>query len=193
MNVKTASFIVIWERVIGVLALFSVLFILWNLQWDMNDFVPQSFSIFIIFCIASVLYLLAPKVFFGIDLRSNIRAYLSSLLIHFCQITCYLSLASCLLPREDLIKAAVLFLASSLGAFVPFSLSGLGAREAVFVMGGKYFDMNVEALVAISLLFQVVHFSSAALGSFVNLDDDITSKQEDDAYDLELKHQERAV
>ena len=37
-------------------------------------------------------------------------------------------------------------------------------------MGGKYLSLNVEALVAASLLFQLIHFSTAAIGAFIRLD-----------------------
>ena len=159
LSLKHSSFIVIWERVIGVCALFSVLALLWNLEWNINDFVSLPLSLFLLFLSISAFYLLLPKVFNGIDLRSNVNAYITSLGIHLCQISCFSIIASSLLDNEGLVKAVILFLLSSLGAFVPISFSGLGAREAVFVMGGKYLSLNVEALVAASLLFQLIHFS----------------------------------
>ena len=170
LSLKHSSFIVIWERVIGVCALFSVLALLWNLEWNINDFVSLPLSLFLLFLSISAFYLVLPKVFNGIDLRSNVNAYITSLGIHLCQISCFSIIASSLLDQEGLLKAVILFLLSSLGAFVPISFSGLGAREAVFVMGGKYLSLNVEALVAASLLFQLIHFSTAAIGAFIRLD-----------------------
>ena len=170
LSLKHSSFIVVWERVIGVCALFSVIALLWNLEWNINDFVSLPLSLFLLFLSISSIYLLLPKVFNGIDLRSNINAYITSLGIHLCQISCFAIIASSLLEGELLVKAVILFLLSSLGAFIPISFSGLGAREAVFVMGGKYLSLNVEALVAASLLFQVIHFSTATIGAFIRLD-----------------------
>ena len=170
LGLKHSSFIVIWERVIGVLALFSVLALLWNLEWHINDFVSLPLSLFILFLSISAFYLFLPKFIYGIDLRSNVNAYITSIGIHLCQISCFAVLASSLLDSGELVKAVILFLLSSLASFVPISFSGLGAREAVFVMGAKYLSLNVEALVAASLLFQIIHFSTAAIGSFVKLE-----------------------
>lgn len=170
LSLKRSSFIVIWERVIGVCALLSIIVFLWNIEWEIGDYVALPLSLFSLFFLISGVYLVLPDVLNGIDLRSNVNAFITSLAIHLCQISCYMLLASALLDSSSLVKAAILFLVSSLGAFVPISFSGLGAREAVFVLGGKYLGMNVDALVAVSLMFQIIHFSTAALGAFVNLD-----------------------
>ena len=167
MGLKKSSFIVIWERVLGSTALLSILLILWNLEWDINKFIPHSLSLFVIFFVISGAYLVLPASINGIDLRSNINAFIASLGIQFLQVSCFCIIASSILPGDDMIKVAMLFLASSISSFLPISYSGLGAREAVFVMGGKYLGVNVDALVAASLVFQVIHFSTASIGSFV--------------------------
>ena len=107
LSLKHSSFIVIWERVIGVCALFSVLALLWNLEWNINDFVSLPLSLFLLFLSISAFYLLLPKVFNGIDLRSNVNAYITSLGIHLCQISCFSIIASSLLDQEGLLKAVI--------------------------------------------------------------------------------------
>lgn len=56
----------------------------------------------------------------------------------------------------------LMFLLSSLVAVVPFTVSGLGAREMVYVLGARYFEMDEHLAVLISLLF---YLTSAALAS----------------------------
>ena len=64
----------------------------------------------------------------GIDLRSNINAFIA-LGIQFFQVSCFCIIASSILPGDDMIKVAMLFLASSIASFLPIS-TWSGAREA---------------------------------------------------------------
>ncbi len=50
----------------------------------------------------------------------------------------------------------ILFLASGFMALFPFTIGGLGARELVFLYGAKYFILDPQLAVSISLVFFVV-------------------------------------
>ena len=57
-----------------------------------------------------------------------------------------------------------IFLLSSIAAVLPLTIGPLGIRELVFVEGARWFALNGELSVAISLLFFLITLIGSAWG-----------------------------
>jgi uncharacterized membrane protein YbhN (UPF0104 family) len=48
------------------------------------------------------------------------------------------------------------FLISSIVAVIPFTIGGIGSRELTFLYGAQWFHLDVNASIAISLIFFII-------------------------------------
>ena len=60
----------------------------------------------------------------------------------------------------------LIFLLSSIVAFLPFTIGGFGAREVVFIWGSKQFLLNQSESVCISLLFYLISVAISLPGIY---------------------------
>jgi uncharacterized membrane protein YbhN (UPF0104 family) len=64
-----------------------------------------------------------------------------------------------------------IFLLSSVASVLPFTIGGLGIREIVFLEGAKWFGLNQEISVGISLIFYLVTVIASAAGIYYVFND----------------------
>jgi glycosyltransferase 2 family protein len=101
---------------------------------------------------------------------------LYSLLVQLLQVLSACCLLLALGMYGQPLEYVVLFLLSSIAAVVPLTLGGVGARELVFLYGGRFMGIDVNAAVAFSLLFFAVTALSSFLGAGLRLQFGQTAK-----------------
>ena len=92
------------------------------------------------------------------------------------QVVCvYLIMAAVGIPAHST-EYVFLFLLSSVVAVLPLTIGGLGAREIVFLEGAKYFGLQQETSVVISLLFYLITLVTSAAGLLYVFKDPLKEK-----------------
>lgn len=97
------------------------------------------------------------------------RTNMQALGVQLLQLACAYCLLRSLSIIDGFVLYAVLFLASSVVAVLPFTVGGVGARELVMVLGYQYLPINANAAVAFSALFFVVTAVSSLVGAFLSV------------------------
>lgn len=64
-----------------------------------------------------------------------------------------------------------LFLVSSMASVLPLTIGGLGIRELVFLEGSRYFGLEQEQAVLISLIFYLITLITSAIGAYYQFRD----------------------
>lgn len=100
-------------------------------------------------------YLLKPY------FKCFIPAHLKALGLQFMQVVSVAFILQALGFDGSFFPYLILFLASAFMALFPFTIGGLGSRELVFLYGAKYFVLDPQLAVSVSLIFFVV----SAVGS----------------------------
>jgi len=77
----------------------------------------------------------------------------------------------------------LIFLVSSVATIIPVTVGGLGLREIVFLYGARYFGLEAEISVSVSLLFFILTVLSSLSGLFFQymLRDDAWRRQKENA------------
>jgi glycosyltransferase 2 family protein len=101
---------------------------------------------------------------------------LYSLLVQLLQVLSAGCLLLALSIHNQPVAYVLLFLLSSVAAALPLTLGGVGARELVFLYGGRFLGIDVSAAVAFSLLFFAVTAFSSFFGAGLRLQFSKTAK-----------------
>ncbi len=158
---KKGAAAVLIDRVSGVLGLGILLcfFSLYVLPDPMYRFIPAAATIAGI----AGLYLLT-RFFFRDFLQSYVPTLLAALLVQGSQVVC----AWCILKALGIDTYEnvylFLFLLSSIVSVLPLTIGGLGARELVFLEGARYFGLEQEPAVMVSLIFYLITLLTSAAG-----------------------------
>lgn len=109
--------------------------------------------------------------FFEHHLKIWWKSLLHSLIVQILQTAAAASLLAGLqVSFADQSAYLMLFLAGSLAAAVPITVGGLGARELLFLFSAKYFFINSESAVALSIAFFAITAFSALPGAALRVD-----------------------
>lgn len=111
-------------------------------------------------------YYLILRLWFKQYSSSFVRIHLKALGGQTCQLLCALFILYTLRVEGALLPYLLLFMASSLLALFPLTIGGLGARELVFMYGAKYFVLDPQIAITISLLFYSISALSSLPGAY---------------------------
>lgn len=106
----------------------------------------------------SIMYFLSPTKTIYYEAESY------SLLVQLSQLACAAVLLFSVGTITAFLPYLFLFLLSSVASILPFTLGGLGAREATFVLAAPYFPIEVDTAVCLGLLFYALTVAGASLG-----------------------------
>lgn len=127
--------------------------------------IPNQVPIVVVI-IGSVVYYAIIRRYFSDFSKRFFRTHLKALGAQSMQVICAIFLLYALGFEGKFAPYLLMFLLSSLVAVVPFTVGGLGAREMVFVVGAKYFQLDMHLAILISLLFYLTSALLAAFGSY---------------------------
>jgi glycosyltransferase 2 family protein len=170
---KKTSVAVLLDRFSGVLALGIILAI-----YGMLVFTEKSYGyVLIAGAMGAILvfYLIIKYV-----LKDFLPGFVSTLLwglaVQACQVVCiYCIVLSLGLPLQQ--EWIFIFLASAVISILPISLGGgLGTREVVFAEGARFFHLDPQWGVVISLLFYLVTVMGSIWGVYFNFHDPFGKK-----------------
>lgn len=133
-------------------------------------FIPQLYlpkSLVIVLVVAGtavcfILYQLFFKQFKPYFLNTHLRAFC----LQFSQVICVSFILLGLGFEGSLLPYLVIFLASAFMALFPFTIGGLGSRELVFLYGAKYFGLDPQIAVTVSLMFFTISAICSLPGAY---------------------------
>lgn len=106
--------------------------------------------------IGTVIYLVLYKYLLQSYFKYFLPAHLKALGLQLMQVVCVTFILQALGFEGSFFPYLILFLASAFMALFPFTIGGLGSRELVFLYGAKYFVLDPQLAVSVSLVFFVV-------------------------------------
>lgn len=95
-----------------------------------------------------------------------IKTHLKALVLQFSQVICVVFILLGLGFNGFLLPYLIIFLASAFMALFPFTIGGLGAREIVFLYGAKYFELDPQIAVTVSLMFFMISAICSLPGAY---------------------------
>jgi len=108
------------------------------------------------------LYWLFFKQFKSYFLNTHLRAFCLQLF----QVICVTFILLGLGFDGFLLPYLIIFLASAFMALFPFTIGGLGSRELVFLYGAKYFGLDPQIAVTVSLMFFTISAICSLPGAY---------------------------
>ncbi|HWJ26625.1 MAG TPA: lysylphosphatidylglycerol synthase transmembrane domain-containing protein [Flavisolibacter sp.] len=166
---KKTSAAVLLDRFSGLLALAVILSVYGFFVLES----PLFKALFIAAAPISIagLYLII-RFFFKDFLPSFSPTFFWGLAVQLCQVVCiYLIMASLGIPVQQH-EWIFIFLMAAVISVLPISLGGgLGTREVVFAEGARYFHLNPQLGVVISLLFYLLTVAGSIWGLYYNFHD----------------------
>lgn len=120
----------------------------------------------ILIIIGTAGYYLILKLWFKQYVASFLMIHLKALGGQTCQLLCALFILYTLRVEGPFLPYILLFMASSLLALFPLTIGGLGARELVFMYGARYFVLDPQVAITISLLFYSISALSSLPGAY---------------------------
>ena len=114
----------------------------------------------------TAIYYLVLKLWFKSYCESFLIIHIKALGGQTCQLLCALFILYTLRVEGPFLPYLLLFMASSLLALFPLTIGGLGARELVFMYGAKYFVLDPQVAITISLLFYCISALSSLPGAY---------------------------
>ncbi len=113
-----------------------------------------------------LIYYFIVRQFFPSFIRSFWSTFWLGLLVQSIQVVSVYCLLNALHLHGHDTQYILIFLLSSLVAFLPFTIGGFGAREVVFIWGSKQFLLNQSESVCISLLFYLISVAISLPGIY---------------------------
>lgn len=151
-NVKTKDIFwaVLLDRVIGVLALFCLAVVFFY-------FVPYHFKLKYFIGLLIPLSILVTfwvyRRFFTTHVSIFLRTNLQSLWVQILQTISALFILFSLGIYDHTMTYIFVFLVSSIVAVLPITIGGAGSREFTFLLGARLLQLDVNASIALSLIF----------------------------------------
>ncbi|TKK71779.1 flippase-like domain-containing protein [Ilyomonas limi] len=112
------------------------------------------------------IYYFIVKIFFPSFIKSFWSTFWMGLAVQSIQVISVYCLLNALHLKGHDTEYILIFLLSSLVAFLPFTIGGFGAREVVFIWGSKQFVLNQSESVCISLLFYLISVAISLPGMY---------------------------
>ena len=113
-----------------------------------------------------LVYYFIVKQFFPSFIKSFWSTFWMGLAVQLIQVVSVYCLLNALHLHGHDTEYILIFLLSSLVAFLPFTIGGFGAREVVFIWGSKQFLLNQSESVCISLLFYLISVAISLPGIY---------------------------
>ena len=122
--------------------------------------------------VSGIVFILAGFLLFRLLFTGYLRVFKPTIFLSIgvqtMQLAAVWAIWESLEPGGNLVAYLFIFLLSSVATIVPVTVGGLGLREVVFLYGARYFDLNSEASVAISLVFFMITAISSLAGLIFN-------------------------
>lgn len=174
---KKTSAAVLLDRFSGVLALGIILSIYGVIV--LNNY---KYDVLLIFAaiLAFAGFYFVIRYLFKDFLQSFFPTFLWALAVQFSQVICiYFIMLSLHLPLSQH-EWVFIFLLAAVISVLPISLGGgLGTREFVFVEGSRFFHLDPQTGVIISLLFYLLTVTGSVWGLYYNFHDPIKDSRPD--------------
>lgn len=167
--VKTLVKAVLLDRISGLVALVLLAFgLLAFISFDGFVKLPHQGWLALACMVVSVFgYYLAVHTFFSAFRQNFLLTSLQSIGVQSLQVICAFFLLLSLRVDGLYLEYQFLFLVSSVVAVFPFTVGGVGAREATFLLGHQYLGIEKNTAVAFSLLFFLATVVSSLAGMFL--------------------------
>lgn len=154
------------DKLSGVAAL-SVL-ILVQLLFIPELNLPKTLILALIFVGIGICYFLY-HLFFSEFKVLFLKVHLIALSLQIFQVICVVFILLGLGFDGFLLPYIIIFLASAFMALFPFTIGGLGSRELVFLYGAKYFNLDPQVAVTVSLIFFAISAICSLPGAYFAL------------------------
>jgi len=152
-NAKKLFWAVLLDRVTGVVALFCLAVIMIVFISHPSGF---KYFIWILAPIVLIIIYLIIRYFFSYFTNVFVKTTISSFLVQIAQVVSAFMILLALNIHNFTMEYLVVFLLSSIVAALPISIGGIGSREIAFLFGAQYLSLNVNAAVALSVLFYLI-------------------------------------
>ncbi len=167
-QVKTARIFwaILFDRVSGLVALFglSVIFVYFT-----GKTIPFKNLIWILLPLSLVVFFIGMRFIF----REFQKIYTSTMLMSFgvqiSQVITALAILYAIGIPGSIFEYLFVFLISSIVAALPVSIGGVGSREVTFLFGAEYLHLDINASVALSLMFYFITLIVSLSGIYYNL------------------------
>ncbi len=164
ISYKKTTAAVLIDRFSGVIALAILLAIAGIIVLDekMYDYALGAAALFVV----PIFYLIVKK-FFPEFIPGFTATFLLGMCVQLIQVLCVVCILKSVDINTNYAAWIFIFLASAVVTVLPLSLGGgLGTREVVFVAGAKYFNLDPEIAVVISLLFYLTSVIASLWGVY---------------------------
>lgn len=152
----------LFDRLIGLLALFSLLCLALSL---LNLFPYTQFLFFLIIPAVAFFYFIYKK-WFAYFLNSLIPSYFLSLVIQLLQMASAFMILLSWQISTNILNYLSVFLLSSIAAVIPITFGGAGARELTFLYCAQYFNIDTNIAVSMSLIFYIISLLVSIFGIY---------------------------
>jgi glycosyltransferase 2 family protein len=167
-QVKTARIFwaILFDRVSGLVALFglSVIFVYFT-----GKTIPFKDLIWILLPLSLVAFFISMRFIY----REFQKIYTSTMLMSFSvqisQVITALAILYAIGIPDSIFEYLFVFLISSIVAALPVSIGGVGSREVTFLFGAEYLHLDINASVALSLMFYFITLIVSLSGIYYNL------------------------
>ncbi|MBN1789615.1 MAG: flippase-like domain-containing protein [Bacteroidales bacterium] len=151
--VKNCIRAIIFDRVTGLFALMLLCLIF--AFFSSPQFI-KPWQILLLTAASTTLLYLATYKWFEDYCRILNVTNLQSLSVQLSQVITALVILKAIGEDQQILLYLSVFLVSSIVAVIPFTIGGVGARELTFLFASEIFHLNVEASIALSLLFFII-------------------------------------
>ena len=152
----------IFDRLIGLLALFSLLCVALSY---LNLFPYTQYLFILIIPAVGFFYLIYEKCFEYFT-NSLVPSYFLSIVIQLLQMASALMILLSWQISTNILNYLSVFLLSSIAAVIPITFGGAGARELTFLYCAQYFDIDTNIAVSMSLIFYMISLLVSIFGIY---------------------------
>jgi glycosyltransferase 2 family protein len=158
--------VVIMDRIIGVVSLFCMAVILFCFVPGMG---VHAVYIWILIPLSVFATYMIFRRFFPYLLEVFLITNLQSLLVQLLQLLSALLILLSLKVTGNLEGYLFVFLVSSIVAVLPLTIGGIGSREFTFMLGAQWLGLDLNLSIALSLLFYLITAFTSLWGIIYSL------------------------
>lgn len=153
VKVKNLFWAVLFDRVVGILALFCLLVIFsYAIPYPLN----YKYFTWLLIPLAIISFYIFNKKLFSHFKPIVLKTLSFSLFVQISQLIAAAFILMAFGIYDNYIPYLFIFLFSSIIAALPISIGGLGAREITFLYGSELLNLNMDTAVALSLMFYII-------------------------------------
>lgn len=144
---------VMMDRIIGVVALFSLAVILFCFVPGMQTYAWYAWLLIPLTILTTYVIF---RLFFSYLLPVFRVTNIQSLVVQLLQLLAALLILLSLKATGSLVSYLFVFLISSIVAVLPLTIGGIGSREFTFMLGAQWLGLDLNLSIALSLLFYLI-------------------------------------